>query len=388
MDADRLRAVGGFDPLHVFYPGDPDLFYSGDADLARRLSRSFPDTVVRVFLRGPLVESLAWTGADRAVMREAKLASLHRFSRDAEGAGWVAVRGVLATICAGRRCRSRVAAGDDVITPIILPPSASSPRRVSVVIPCHNYGRYLPEALTSVFCQSRPADELVVVDDGSSDDTPSVLEHLMAEHPRTTVIRRTPARGAVATFNDGVRASSGDLVVILSADDRMSDDYLEELERALDQSKADFAYSGLRGFGAGEWWTPAKPFDRRVLARGNFVNGSAMFRRDLFDRIGGFDPAFAGLRKEDWAFWLRAVNLGASGAPAAHCWLEYRQHGGIGSSRNRVGLGVVIRTHLRARRANPDVIRPVDLVVGVGHETSEAVRRWWWRGLAELAGAR
>lgn len=98
--------------------------------------------------------------------------------------------------------------------------------RVSVVIPCHNYGRFLPEAVASVLAQTQPPDEVAIVDDGSTDDTPDVLRAIEGRVPGLVTLHRAPARGPAATFNDGVRATSGDLVVVLSAYDRVSPRYI------------------------------------------------------------------------------------------------------------------------------------------------------------------
>ena len=229
---------------------------------------------------------------------------------------------------------------------------------ISVVIPCHDYGRFLGEAFASVERQTRRADEVVVVDDGSTDETPEVIRGLRERRPDLVVLSRSPARGAAETFNDGVRASHGDLVVVLSADDRMSPRYLELLESALEDPSVDFAYCEARRFGAAEDVEPAPAFHPRRLARGNFVNGSAMFRRSLFELVGGFRP---GLTWEDWEFWVHAVEHGLRGLAVEGCWLEYRRH--EGGSRDTMGPLGALRAHLQVHRLHPAVVRRRDIAV-------------------------
>lgn len=233
--------------------------------------------------------------------------------------------------------------------------------RVSVVVRCHNYGRFLPEALTSVADQTRPVDEVVVVDDGSTDETAAVLEEFAARLPQLVVVARHPARGPARSFNDGVAASSGDLVVALDADDRFSPELVERLAAALDGDPAvDFAYCGERRFGLESSERPPVPFDVDELMRENFVHVSAMFRRWIFEATGGFRPEFDGLGLEDWEFWVGAVERGAVGRAVDGCWLEYRRH--VEGSRNTMPRGRVLRAHLLVWRLHPGVFKPRHLV--------------------------
>jgi glycosyltransferase involved in cell wall biosynthesis len=233
---------------------------------------------------------------------------------------------------------------------------------ISVVVPCHNYGRYLGEAIASLDAQTRPPDEVLIIDDGSDDETAEVIEKIVATHPGIRGLSRRPALGAVRTFNDGVSATSGDLVVILSADDRASATYLADLAKAFGEASTGFAYPETRLFGARQDVWPAQPFDLRVLARGNFVNGSAMFRRETHERVGGFDERFATIGKEDWAFYLRAVALGYKGVPVPSCHLEYRQH--AGPSRNAASICMLLVTRWRLHEVAPELVRASDLVIG------------------------
>lgn len=239
---------------------------------------------------------------------------------------------------------------------------------ISVVIPCHNYGRFLGEAVASVERQSRPADELVVVDDGSTDETATIVAELARSRPRLVTISRTPARGAAATFNDAVRASHGDLVVILSADDRLSPEYLARCEAALvTDAAADFAYCSSKLFGAVERVDPAPPFDARRLMRRNFLSGSSMFRRAMFDRVGGFRED---IPWEDWEFWVHAVATGSHGVAVEGCWLEYRKH--EAGSRNTMPQRAALEAHRQLRQLHPGAVRRRDFAVWV---TQGAVKR-------------
>ncbi len=243
---------------------------------------------------------------------------------------------------------------------------------ISVVIPCHNYGRFLAEAVASVDAQTRLPDEIVIMDDGSTDDTARVIAELTGGRSNLRSISRTPARGAAATFNDGIRATDGELVVVLSADDRLSPTYLELLADRLEADPAvDFAYCEARYFGALQGVVPARPFDPRALMRENYINSSAMMRRRLFDRVGGFRADLPNW--EDWEFWIHAVELGGRGAAVDGCWLDYRRH--PNGSRNTMSHLAGVQSHLRLHQLHPEVVRRCDLAARVLSAVNRRVRQ-------------
>lgn len=223
------------------------------------------------------------------------------------------------------------------------------PHRVSVVIRCYQQGRFLAEAIESVRAQTRPADEIVVVDDGCTDETPAVV----AAHQPLVVVRHDVPQGPAATFNAGVAASSGDLVLALDADDALSPRYLELTEQAI-RGGADLAYGAVERFGSEQSFTPARPFDPDELGVENFVHIATLFRRPVFDVTGGFRSDLDHLSLEDWEFWVNAVEHGATGQAVDGCWLRYRRH--ATGSRNTIPRSVALRVHLRVHRLHPRVV--------------------------------
>lgn len=93
---------------------------------------------------------------------------------------------------------------------------------VSVVIPCYNYARYLPEAVNSALSQAGVVVDVIVVDDRSSDNSLEVARQLAAANPRITVIAHEINYGAVKTFNDGLAVAEGEYLVRLDADDLLT----------------------------------------------------------------------------------------------------------------------------------------------------------------------
>jgi len=183
---------------------------------------------------------------------------------------------------------------------------------VSFVIPNYNHARYLGDAIRSALAQTYPHIELIVVDDGSTDDSRSVVEYWIAEHgERIRYIYQTNA-GLSAARNTGVQAACGEYIALLDADDLVEQTYAERLLAALAQSPdADGVYCGFRFVDQDnqdllrtERRTFAAEALYPALLMGNFwVPESVLVRRSCYTAMGEFDPALRAC--EDWDVWLR-----------------------------------------------------------------------------------
>jgi glycosyltransferase involved in cell wall biosynthesis len=204
---------------------------------------------------------------------------------------------------------------------------------VTVIIPCYNQGRYLPQAVESVRRQTWPHVACIVVDDGSDDPTTrAALAHLT--ETGTRVIHQEN-RGLAVARNAGVSASDTPLFVPLDADDRLAPDFVAALLPALAQDeRIGYAYCAARLFGArrGVWRCPA--YDDRRLVLHNLSTATALIRRSAFDKVGGYQPDMtAGY--EDWDLWLALRAAGYRGRRVPQALFEYRQYERGASMRDR-----------------------------------------------------
>src|SRR5579864_6385259 len=111
---------------------------------------------------------------------------------------------------------------------------------VSIVIACYNYGRFVGEAIESALSQTYTPVEVIVVDDGTSDDSVEVA----SRYPVTVLTQKNS--GVCVTGNRGIRASHGEFVLRLDADDRLAPTYVEETLGALrEHPECDFAYTSV-----------------------------------------------------------------------------------------------------------------------------------------------
>lgn len=231
------------------------------------------------------------------------------------------------------------------------PPVDVGSLTVSVVVPCHNYGRFVGEALDAVAAQTRTVDEVIVCDDASTDDSWARIEEEARRRPEITVLRNDSNLGAIGTFNRLVRASSGDVVMVCSADDRYGPRYVEGTVGAIERNGWDFAYTDHRLFGAEEAMFRAPDYDEPLLLRNNYIAGTSAFRRELYDAVGGFDPAFERCGMEDWAFWMAAISRGFHGGRADVGDFHWRRH--EAGSRNTLSVRQRLTLRWTLLRRNP-----------------------------------
>lgn len=187
--------------------------------------------------------------------------------------------------------------------------------RVSVVIPCHNQGCFVDEAVDSVLGQTFTNFEIIVVNDGSSD---AFTNRLLGNYskPGVTVVETTN-QGLAAARNNGIETSSGQYILPLDADDKLGETYLEKAVGILDtHPEVGIVYCKACTFGNEEidWELPDFSLDEMLMD--NIIFCSAMFRRRDWQRVGGYDPDMV-FGWEDYDFWLSLIerNIGVHRIP-------------------------------------------------------------------------
>lgn len=183
--------------------------------------------------------------------------------------------------------------------------------KVSVVITCFNYGKYIEEAIGSVLNSTFKDVEIIVVDDGSTDLlTRHVLNWL--NNSKTTVIRQSN-KGAAAARNTGIRHARGEYIYSLDSDDKIHPKLLEKAVAVLDKRpKVGFVSSWLRRFGKTRSVLRYPSYNFYTLLFRNIIVSGSMFRKSAWKQVGGYNQKMRGF--EDWEFW---ISLGAKG------WLGY-----------------------------------------------------------------
>jgi len=188
--------------------------------------------------------------------------------------------------------------------------TANQNTKISVIIPCYNYGHYIKACLESVIAQTYLNWECIVIDNGSTDHTANVVKSFTARDSRIHYYY-TEQKGVSFARNLAVKHSEGDYILPLDADDKIAPTYLEKAEKILSGNpsiKVVYCDAELFGAASGKWVLPE--YSLRDLLIENSIFCTALYRKSDFITAGGYDQEMK-QGFEDWDFWIRILKDGS-----------------------------------------------------------------------------
>lgn len=205
---------------------------------------------------------------------------------------------------------------------------------ISVLLPVYNADQFIAEAITSILAQTFSAFELIVINDGSTDGTLTILQHYEAMDLRIRVVSREN-RGIVATLNEGIDLARGEWLARMDADDIAMPQRFERQLQWVAQSGADICGSWIRLFGSSDqrvvkYAQTDAAIKAELLFMSAFAQPVVMMRTTLIKQLR-YDSSWE--NGEDYDLWERAVRLGCLMTNVPEVLLCYRQHTGQISSR-------------------------------------------------------
>ncbi|MBI4673967.1 MAG: glycosyltransferase [Chloroflexi bacterium] len=227
-----------------------------------------------------------------------------------------------------------------------------SPPLASIIIPCYNATRFMRDALDSALAQDYAALEIIVVNDGSTDDFETGIA-AYRDHPRVKIVSQEN-RGLSAARNRGIREAHGEYLKFLDADDWLAKDALSKQVAVLQTQPAlgfvycDVIHVDAAGKPLGDYSVANA---RRILngdilpsllVGGYFTPNTVLVPRRVLDHVGGFDETLTA--REDYELWLRIVCEGYPAYFVPEKLVYYRRHG----SNMTNDAAWMAETHLRA----------------------------------------
>jgi glycosyltransferase involved in cell wall biosynthesis len=201
--------------------------------------------------------------------------------------------------------------------------------KVSVVISSYNYGRFLKDAVGSVLSQTYPHSEVLIVNDGSKDDTAEVAERLRAANPDKVVVINQENQGASAARNTGIQAARGEYIVSLDGDDMIKPEFLENTVGVLEENpNIGIAYTAMELFGniqdIANRIIVDEEYNFKRLLFFNHIPSCNLFRKAAWEKVGGYKKLIGA---EDWELWISMGEAGFGGRLINKPLYLHRVHG-------------------------------------------------------------
>lgn len=192
---------------------------------------------------------------------------------------------------------------------------------VSIVITCYNYADYVAESIESALAQSYSNVEVIVIDDGSTDNSLEIIK----QYSKKIKIVTRENKGVVFTRNEALGLVNGDFFLQLDADDFLDNDYVESVVRCAIRTKADIVYTDFKKFGAVEETSSFPEYSFEIMKNSNFIHISSLVRTSAVGDVR-FDENLSGMTHEDWDFFLSLCVKGAKATKCKESFLHYRIH--------------------------------------------------------------
>ncbi|MBQ7530896.1 MAG: glycosyltransferase [Paludibacteraceae bacterium] len=209
---------------------------------------------------------------------------------------------------------------------------------VSVIVPMYNAAPFIVEALESIMASTYRPLEVIVMDDGSMDDSLRVAQAFATNHPEVRVLSQ-PNAGVSAARNNAIRVAKGEWILPVDADDRISPTYIEHAVVAIcDDVRIISCRAEYFGARQGEWRLPE--FSHELLARKNMIHACSLFREADWQRVGGFCEQE--IYREDWDFWLSLMELGGRYVRLDEVGLYYRIQEGSRRTKAKVQKRLIV----------------------------------------------
>ena len=152
---------------------------------------------------------------------------------------------------------------------------------ISVVVTCYNHENYIEQCLRSIFNQTYRNIELIVLDDGSTDYSPEIIQEVLKESPFVTTFESHENIGVVRTRNKGLNLLNGDYFLFVDSDDFLDDRYVEELYDCAINHQADIVYCDLFNFEKNEVYLKAQEFELHSLLVSNYISNCSLIKKAI-----------------------------------------------------------------------------------------------------------
>ena len=176
---------------------------------------------------------------------------------------------------------------------------------VSVVIPCYNQAQYLEEAVQSVIDQTYPNIEILIINDGSTDNTLDIALTLQHKHMNKIQIINQSNMGLPRSRNNGIKKAKGMYILPLDSDDKIEQTMIQKCIDILIHDQVDIVYTDIHCFGIQNNIFIQKPEAASNILYVNLPPATSLYKREVWEKNSGYK---VNMKEgyEDWEFWVNA----------------------------------------------------------------------------------
>lgn len=181
---------------------------------------------------------------------------------------------------------------------------------VSYIIPCYNQGMYLPDTLKSIEEEGCQEYEILIIDDGSSDQTTVDYLKNLTSSDKLQILQQENSGPSVAR-NSGIEKARGKYLIFLDSDDLIQKEFVKKaVEKLESNEEIACVYGDLEYFGEKSGFRKQSPINTIQMCMFNTLAVCTVIRRDIVISAGGFDTRLSREGLEDWELWLRLISIG------------------------------------------------------------------------------
>lgn len=262
---------------------------------------------------------------------------------------------------------------------------------VTVILPVYNGGSYLATAINSVLVQTYTNFELLIIDDGSTDNSVETIKHYT--DPRIRLVIHTENKKLIATLNEGLSLAQGIYIARIDSDDIWTDTQKLEKQITFLESNSEYALIGTQAFAIDNFGTTQysltypttdKAIRNQMLFKNCFVHSSVVFKKSIAQKANGFSTEEK--HTEDYGLWLR-IGEKAKFANLTETAVAYRINTqGITQQNNKLQLQMTLTIIKKHKQNYPNYLlgslkwhTKLILIAIIGTKTFEQVKRLWNR---------
>ena len=198
---------------------------------------------------------------------------------------------------------------------------------ISILMCNYNYGKYITSALESVYRQTYPNLELIIIDDCSEDNSVDIIKKYINNKTKIKVNLKINKKNQGISYarNEALNIAKGEYILFLDSDDTIPENYIENMFRTAVINNADVVYGDMKSFGIQKGEINFPEYDQHTLLLYNYVNISSLVKKEKIG-IQKFDLELNKTALEDYDFWLGLSLKKLKFVKANNTYLNYRIH--------------------------------------------------------------